>query len=165
MLFHSHSGVLSPTVFSGNFPFGTREVGLRGLANLIGTSRVTRKPEPRSVMPTINASSLGLIPIGISQPVKSIPSAPTTRMPKRRWYANAPPGLHYALGPTLPHQSRDLADREFATPNLLPLETPNAGIPIPRTRATCPRSDQQSRSNREIAHSRLRASAASLPAS
>jgi hypothetical protein len=53
--------------------------------------------------------------------------------------------------PTLPRQPRDLADREFTTPNLLPLETPNAGIPILRIRATCPPSDQRSRSNREIA--------------
>ena len=64
----------------------------------------------------VNASSLGLIPIGISQPVKSIPSAPTTRVPKRRWCANAPPGLYCALGPTLPRQPRHLADREFAAP-------------------------------------------------
>jgi hypothetical protein len=30
-------------------------------------------------------------------------------------------------------------------------KTPNAGIPIPRIRATCPRSDRRSRSNRGIA--------------
>jgi hypothetical protein len=64
--------------------------------------------------------------------MKSTPSAPTTRMPKRRWYANAPPGLHYALGPTLPRRPRDLADREFATPNLLPFGNPNTGVPILR---------------------------------
>jgi hypothetical protein len=115
-LFLSHSGILSPTVFSGIFPFGTREVGFRGLANLMCTLRATRDPEPRITESTVNASGLGLIPIGISQPVRSTLSVPTTRMPKRRWCANAPPGLYCALGPTLPRQPRHLADREFAAP-------------------------------------------------
>jgi hypothetical protein len=119
MLFHSHSGVLSPTVFSGDFPYGTREVEFRGLTGL-GALLVQQEARTPNCDVNVNASSLGLILIGISQPVKSIPSTPTTRVPKRRWYANAPPGLHYALGPTLPRRPRGLADRGFATPNLCP---------------------------------------------
>jgi hypothetical protein len=69
-------------------------------------------------------------------------------MPK---YANMPPGSTVLWDPTLPRQPREFADRGFTTPNLLPLETPNAGIPILRIRATCPRSDQRSRSIRGIA--------------
>ena len=34
--------------------------------------------------------------------------------------------------PTLPHQPQDFAYRRFATPNLLPLETPNTGVPLLR---------------------------------
>ena len=56
MLFHSHSGVLSPTVFLGILPFGTREVGLRRLANLMGTSRATRNPETRTARSKVNTS-------------------------------------------------------------------------------------------------------------
>ena len=54
-------------------------------------------------------------------------------------------------GPTLPRPLRDFAFRESATPSLLLLGTPNAGIPIFWIRATCPRSDRRSRLNRGIA--------------
>jgi hypothetical protein len=54
-------------------------------------------------------------------------------------------------GPTLPRQLREFANRESIMHRSLLLETPNAGIPILRIRATCPRSDRRSRLNRGIA--------------
>jgi hypothetical protein len=108
-------------------PQSSRETSLTGLgkssfvdSRALWALLVQQEARTPNCDVNVNASSLGLIPIGISQPVKSIPSAPTTRVPKRRWYANAPPGLHYALGPTLPRRPRGLADRGFATPNLCP---------------------------------------------
>jgi hypothetical protein len=54
-------------------------------------------------------------------------------------------------GPTLPRPLRDFADRGSTTTGPLPLETPNARIPMLRIRATCLHSDRRTRLNRRIA--------------
>jgi hypothetical protein len=104
------SGVLPTVYLPGNLPFAYQEIGPRDIVRLKVLSPGYQPPKPRWSTVGLGESLLATPSLYLFNP----------RVSKLRCHVSTPPGLHYALGPTLPRRPRDLADREFATPNLLP---------------------------------------------
>ena len=120
----------------GNLPCTCyRGIGLREVARPTVLSLGEQTPKSRR-----SKVNLGLSPLALRALTYQFPECRNSDVTRALHLDSTMP----SGGPTRPRSLRDFAFRESATPSLLLLRTPNAGIPIFWIRATCPCSDRRS---------------------